>query len=56
MKKLSIKILNDEKKWFLETKNTAYVIGVDENKNIQHLYWFIGEKNYHTLVIIPEYF
>ncbi|MBN2396017.1 MAG: alpha-galactosidase [Candidatus Atribacteria bacterium] len=40
---MSIKILNnDEKKWFLETKNTVYVIGVDENKNIQHLYW--GEK------------
>ncbi|MGB6369784.1 MAG: hypothetical protein WBF68_01955 [Atribacterota bacterium] len=39
---MSIKILNDEKKWFLETKNTAYVIGVDENKNLQHLYW--GEK------------
>ena len=39
MKKLSIKILNDEKKWFLETKNTVYVIGVDENKNLQHLYW-----------------
>ena len=29
-------------KWFLETKNTAYVIGVDEDKNIQRLYW--GEK------------
>ena len=39
---MSIKILNDEKKWFLETKNTAYVIGVDEDKNLQHLYW--GEK------------
>ncbi|MBA7523152.1 hypothetical protein ES705_15275 [subsurface metagenome] len=39
---MSIKILNDEKKWFLETKSTAYVIGVDEDKNLQHLYW--GEK------------
>jgi alpha-galactosidase len=39
---LSIKILNDKKKWFLESKNTAYVIGVDEDKNLQHLYW--GEK------------
>jgi len=39
---LSIKVLNDEKKWFLETKNATYVIGVDENKNLQHLYW--GEK------------
>ncbi len=41
-RKSSIKILNDEKKWFLETKNTAYVIEVDEDKNLQHLYW--GEK------------
>jgi len=40
--KISIKIANDKKKWFLETKNTAYVIGVDEDKNLQHLYW--GEK------------
>ena len=42
---MSIKILNDKKKWFLESKNTAYVIyviGVDEDKNLQHLYW--GEK------------
>jgi hypothetical protein len=39
---LSIKISNDKKKWFLETKNTAYVIGVDEDKNLRHLYW--GEK------------
>jgi len=39
---MSIKIANDKKKWFLETKNTAYVIGVDEDKNLQHLYW--GEK------------
>jgi len=30
---MSIKIANDEKKWFLKTKNTSYVIGVDENKN-----------------------
>ncbi|TFG93358.1 MAG: alpha-galactosidase, partial [Candidatus Atribacteria bacterium] len=43
---MSIKILNDEKKWFLETKNTAYVIGVDETENIQHLYW--GEKLPYT--------
>ena len=39
---MSIKISNDKKKWFLETKNTAYVIGVDEDKNLRHLYW--GEK------------
>ena len=39
---MSIKIADDEKKCFLETKNMAYVIGVDENKNLQHLYW--GEK------------
>ena len=39
---MSIKILNDKKKWFLETKNTVYVIEVDEDKNLQHLYW--GEK------------
>ena len=39
---LSIKILNDKKKWFLKTKNTAYVMGIDEDKNLQHLYW--GEK------------
>lgn len=44
---MSIKILgNDEKKWFLETKNTVYVIGVDEDKNLQHLYW--GEKLPYT--------
>lgn len=39
---MSIKIAKDEKKWFLETKNMAYVIGIDEDKNLQHLYW--GEK------------
>jgi len=39
---MSIKIANDKKEWFLETKNTTYVIGIDENKNLQHLYW--GEK------------
>ncbi|MGB2783544.1 MAG: hypothetical protein WBC45_06340 [Atribacterota bacterium] len=54
---MSIKILNDEKKWFLETKNTAYVIGVDETENIQHLYW--GEKlpyisDYPGLLLLKE--
>lgn len=43
---MSIKILNDKKKWFLETKNTVYVIEVDEDKNLQHLYW--GEKLPYT--------
>jgi alpha-galactosidase len=46
VRKLAIKISDDEKKWFLETKNTAYVIGVDETENIQHLYW--GEKLPYT--------
>ncbi len=55
---MSIKIANDEKKWFIETKNMAYVIGVDENKNLQHLYW--GEKlpyiSDYPRVLLPQEF
>ena len=46
------------KKWFLETKNMAYVIGVDEDKNLQHLYW--GEKlpyiSDYPRVLLPQEF
>ena len=55
---MSIKIANDEKKWFIETKNTVYVTGVDENKNLQHLYW--GEKlpyvSDYPRVLLPQEF
>jgi len=55
---LSIKIANDKKKWFIETKNMVYVIGVDEKKNLQHLYW--GEKlpyiSDYPRVLLPQEF
>ncbi len=55
---MSIKIVNDEKKWFIETKNMAYIIGVDEDKNLQHLYW--GEKlpyvSDYPRVLLPQEF
>ncbi|MCK4241674.1 MAG: alpha-galactosidase, partial [Candidatus Atribacteria bacterium] len=55
---MSIKIANDKKEWFLETKNTVYVIGVDKDKNLQHLYW--GEKlpyiSDYPRVLLPQEF
>ncbi|HUV59510.1 MAG TPA: alpha-galactosidase [Desulfatiglandales bacterium] len=55
---MSIKINNDKKKWFIETKNMVYVIGVDEKKNLQHLYW--GEKlpyvSDYPRVLLPQEF
>jgi len=56
--KMSIKIANDKEKWFLETENIAYIIGVDEKKNLQHLYW--GEKlpyvSDYPRVLLPQEF
>ena len=55
---MSIKVANDKKKWFIETKNMVYVIGVDEKKNLQHLYW--GEKlpyvSDYPRVLLPQEF
>jgi len=55
---LSIKVANDKKKWFIETKNMVYVIGIDEKKNLQHLYW--GEKlpyvSDYPRVLLPQEF
>ena len=42
---MAVKLIQQNKvkaKWILETKHTAYVLGVDWHNNLQHLYW--GEK------------
>lgn len=36
---MSISYCKEKKLWILETKNTSYVIGVDEENNLQNVYW-----------------
>ena len=38
--------------YFVNTKNTSYVIGVDDNAVVHHLYW--GKKICDDMVEIPE--
>lgn len=39
---MSIKYLPQKKLWLLETKNTSYALGLDEQGNLHQLYW--GQK------------
>ncbi|HEY5583066.1 MAG TPA: alpha-galactosidase [Ruminiclostridium sp.] len=36
---MSVSYCEDKKLWILESKNTSYVIGLDEESNLQNVYW-----------------